>query len=117
MVHVPIAHHSVPRFKDTIGMEAERAREELKGHVWPEGKGGLKIEVPRKEREEFANGKEGGVITHVAETATEALHGKMKDAKQKWKDTAAKLAQEGARIEEEMQLAAEAERKRGKRRE
>lgn len=117
MVHVPIAHHSVPRFKDTIGMEAERAREELKGHVWPEGKGGLKIEVPRKEREEFANGKEGGVITHVAETATEALHGKMKDAKQKWKDTAAKLAKEGARIEDEMQLAVEAERKRGKRRE
>lgn len=110
------AYQSVPKYQESIDLTAQRAKEQLQGHVWPEGKEGAKIEVPREARKEDAEegsegGGEGGVLEGVKETVKQTLQEGVEKLKGGVETATEAIRKEGARHEEEMQAVAEEQRK------
>jgi len=106
----------VPKYQESIDLTAQRAKEQLQGHIWPEGKEGAKIEIPREARkEDVEGGREGGGEGRPSEGVKETVKQTLQEGVEKLKggveSATEAIRREGARHEEEMQAAAEQQRR------
>ncbi len=100
------AYHSVPKFEEAKGMQAERGKEHLEGHVWPQDRQQKTIKLG-----EEVEKKDEGILGKVKDTVKHTLQEGMEKLKGGVEATTEAIRQAGAQHEEEMQAAAEAQRK------